>query len=165
MIMTTTKQEFVKTFLPDTVTSINFAQIDMDISDLSLADILRNVNKTFPKNSRIRNAIASGTHAVGILCKTELLYPINGLLLIVTGDDTQIEILSKNYIVIAVQEDQITNDTQITDIINGITKYIIHSFKDSIDKFEEFYVKFIYDEHEMEDDYDVECSSVYDKYL
>lgn len=150
--MTTSKQEFVKTFLPDTVESINFAQIDLDISDLSLADVLRNANKTFPKNSRIRNAITSGHHAVGILCKTELLYPLSGILLIITGNDTEIEIVSRNYIVIAVQEDSITNDDDIKVILDDITKYIVTSFKDSIEKFEEFYVKFIYDAYEMECD-------------
>ena len=162
---TTSKQEFIRTFLPHTVKNINFAQIDLDISDLSLADILRNVNKTFPRNSKIRNSIASGSHAVGILCKTELLEPLSGLLLIVTGDDTRIEIVSKNYIVIAVQEDMITNDDSIKHIIDGITKYIIASFKDSIVKFNDFYVKYIYDQYEMEIDGDNENIDVYSKYL
>lgn len=162
--MTSTKHEFVKTFLPESVKDINFAQIDMDISDLSLADILRNVNSTFPKNSRIRNAIASGTHAVGILCKTELLDPISGLLLIVTGDDTPIEVVSRNYIVIAVSEERINSDEDIYHIIDSITKYIILSFKDSITKFEEFYAKYIYDQFEMETD-EEEYASIYSKYF
>lgn len=162
--MTTSKHEFVKTFLPETVRDINFAQIDMDISDLSLADVLRNINKTFPKNSRIRNAIASGTHAVGILCKTELLDPLSGLLLIITGDDTPIEVVSRNYIVIAVSEDRITSDEDIYHIIDSITKYIIVSFKDSIAKFEEFYAKFIYDQFEMETD-EAEYDTIYSKYF
>ena len=160
----TTKQDFIRTFLPDNVRNINFAQINLDISDLSLADILRNANKTFPRNSRIRNAIASGSHAVGILCKTELLEPLSGLLLIITGDETHIEIVSRNYVVIAVQEDKITNDDDIKHIIDSITKYIITSFKDSIVKFNDFYVKFVYDQYEMEVDND-EYNSVYDKYL
>ena len=160
----TTKQDFIRTFLPDNVRNINFAQINLDISDLSLADILRNANKTFPRNSRIRNAIASGSHAVGILCKTELLEPLSGLLLIITGDETHIEIVSRNYVVIAVQEDRITNDDDIKHIIDSITKYIITSFKDSIAKFNDFYVKFVYDQYEMEVDND-EYNSVYDKYL
>jgi len=160
----TTKQDFIRTFLPDNVRNINFAQINLDISDLSLADILRNANRTFPQNSRIRNAIASGSHAVGILCKTELLEPLSGLLLIITGDETHIEIVSRNYVVIAVQEDKITNDDDIKHIIDSITKYIITSFKDSIVKFNDFYVKFVYDQYEMEVDND-EYASVYDKYL
>lgn len=162
---TTSKQDFIRTFLPSKINNINFAQIDMDISDLSLADIMRNVNKTFPKNTRIRNAIASGTHAVGILCKTELLEPLSGLLLIITGDDTVIELVSRNYIVISVQEDLITDDESIKHVIDGITKYIITSFKDSIVKFNDFYVKYIYDEYEMELDSNEDYATVYDKYL
>lgn len=150
--MTTTKQEFVKSFLPESVKSINFAQIDLDISDLSLADVLRNANTTFPQNTRIRNAIASGTHAVGILCKTETLDPLAGILLIITGNDTDIEIVSKNYVVISIQEEAITDDDRINQAINSITKYIVTEFKDSIEKLEEFYVKYVYDEHEQEID-------------
>lgn len=165
--MTTSKQDFVRTFLPETVENINFAQIDLDITDLSLADVFRNANRTFPKNSRIRNAIASGTHAVAILCKTELLYPLSGILLIITGNDTKIEIVSKNYVVIAVQEDHITNDDDIKFIIDGITKYIIVSFKDGIEKFHEFYAKFVYDEHEMEleEDDNISENDIYQRYL
>ena len=158
---TTSKQEFVKTFLPETIENINFAQIDMDITDLSLADVLRNVNKSFPLNTRIRNAIKSGTHAIGVLCKTELLYPISGLLLIVTGDSIDIEIISKNYIVISVQEDDITDDDKINHILEGITKYIILEFKDTIAKFREFYAKFIYDAYEMEAEFD-DATDLYD---
>lgn len=150
MVIPNSKESFVKTFLPDSIKDINFAQIDMDITDLALADILRNINKTFPKNSHIRNAIASGNHAVGILCKTELLYPLSGLLLIVTGDDTLIELISKNYLVISVQEDDITDDEKIKNVLDNITKYIIVEFKDTIEKFHEFYAKFVYDEYEME---------------
>jgi len=155
-VLTTSKEDFIKTFLPDSIKDINFAQIDMDITDLSLADILRNVNKTFPQNSRIRNAIKSGNHAIGVLCKTELLYPLSGLLLIVTGDDTSVEVISKNYIVITVQEDSITDDEKIKHILDGITKYIIVEFKDTIAKFREFYAKYIYDIYEMESEFDEE---------
>ena len=163
----TTKQEFVKKFLPDSVENINFVQIDLDISDLSISDILRNVNRTFPKNSRTRNMIASGTYAVGILCKSELLYPLSGLLLIITGGDNKIEIVSRNYIVIGVQEDMITNDDNIKRVIDGITRYLIESFKDSFDAFNEFYVKYVYDQYEMEAyrDEDEEAMNKYAKYL
>lgn len=165
--MVTNKQEFVKTFLPEKIENISFAQIDMDITDLSLADILRNVNKTFPQNTRSRNAIASGTMAVGILCKTELLYPLAGLLLIITGDENEIEIVSKNYVVISVQEDMITNDDDIKHILDGITKYIISSFRNCIEKFNEFYIKFVYDAYELEleeDNYtDEEIEALYNK--
>ena len=164
--MTTTKQEFVKTFLPESVRDISFAQIDLDITDLSLADVLRNVNRTFPENSRTRNAISSGQFAVGVLCKTELLYPLSGILLIVTGDDTEIEIVSKNYVVIGVSEDSIKTNDDIHHILDSITKYLIVSFRNSIVKFNEFYSKFVYDAYEMEaeeleDDY---INELYERY-
>lgn len=148
--MIQTKQEFVKTFLPDSYETIHFAQIDLDISDLSLADVLRNVNKTFPTNTRNRNRIASANLAVGILCTTELLDPLSGLLLIITDEDTEIEIVSANYMVIAVPESKIKNDEDIKEVIDMVTKYLLESFKDGLLKFNEFYVKFIYDPYEME---------------
>lgn len=164
--MTTTKQEFVRTFLPESVRDISFAQIDLDITDLSLADVLRNINRTFPENSRTRNAMISGQFAVGVLCKTELLYPISGILLIVTGDDAEIEIVSKNYVVIGVSEDRIKTNDDIHHVLDSITKYLIVSFRNSILKFNEFYSKFVYDAYEMEaeeleDDY---INQLYAKY-
>lgn len=154
--MIDSKQEFLRTFLPKEVKDIHYAQIDLDINDLSLADILRNVNTTFPKNSRSRNAIASNELAVGILCKSEYLYPLSGLLVIVTGDDTDIQIVSKNYIVIAVSESKIESDEEIKIVIDHISKYIIKEFKNSLEDFNSFYVKYIYDEDEQyltEDEY------------
>lgn len=150
------KQEFVRTFLPDSVRDINFAQIDLDITDLSLADVMRNVNKTFPKNTRVRNAMASGQYAVGVLCKSESLYPLSGLLLIITGNDTRFEIVSKNHIVINVQEDDIVDDEHIKVVLDKITRYIITSFRDTIPKFDDFFVRFVYDPYEMESDSDEE---------
>lgn len=159
----TSKEDFVRSFLPDTVREIKFASIDLDITDLSLADVLRNVNKTFPKNSKMRNLIAAGVYAVGILCRTELLYPLNGLLLIITGNDTKIEIVSKKYIVISISEDRLFNNDDIHTVIDKITKYIIVSFRDSIAQFNEFYAKFVYDEYEDDDDYDID-PEIYKRY-
>lgn len=147
--MIESKQEFIKTFLPYDIEDINYAQIDLDVSDLSIADILRNVNTTFPKNSRNRNKIASGNLAIAILCKSELLYPMDGLLLIISNDESKIELVSKNYIVLVISEDKITNDDDIKEVVDHITKYIVSQFKDSLEDFNKFYVKFIYDEDEM----------------
>ena len=151
--MTTTKQEFIRSFLPESVKDISFAQIDLDITDLSLGDILRNVNRTFPQNTRNRNAMKSGQFAVGILCKTELLYPISGLLLIITSEDVDIEIISKNYIVIAVPEDRIVKDEFIASVLDSITRYIILNFRDCIGNLAEFYAKFVYDPSEEDEDF------------
>jgi hypothetical protein len=163
--MTATKQDFIKTFLPNSVSDIKFAQINLDITDLSLADILRNVNKTFPQNTRTRNSLANGSSALGILCKSELLDPLSGLLLIITGGECNIEIISKNYIVIGVPEDRIAKEDDIKMIIDGITKYMILTFKDSFQEFNKFYAKYVYDEYEMEKNTDDEEDPLYERYI
>ena len=43
--MIQSKEEFIRSFLPDEVENIELTQINMDITDLGLADILRNLNK------------------------------------------------------------------------------------------------------------------------
>jgi hypothetical protein len=148
--MVSNKNEFIKTFLPHNVAEISFAQIDLDISDLSISDILRNINKAFPKNSRNRNSITSGNMIVSVLCKSELLYPVSGLLLVVAGSDINIELISKNYIIISVSEDKITNDDNIKLILDNITKYLVGNFKDILKNFNDFYIKFVYDLYENE---------------
>lgn len=152
--MVTNKKEFIRKFLPEKIEDISFAQIDMDITDLAIADVLRNINTTYPKNSRIRNAIIGGRVAVGVLCKTELLDPLLGVLLIVTNGENPINIVSKNYIVISVSEERIINNDEIKIVLDDITRYIIKEFKFSIPKFKEFYVKFVYDPYEEESEFD-----------
>lgn len=146
--MVSNKHEFIKTFLPSNIDDISFAQIDLDISDLAIADILRNINKVFPKNSRNRNSIASGNMIVAVLCKSELLYPISGLLLLVTDSEINLELVSKNYIIISVPEGNITNDDDIKLVLTNVTKYLIGNFKDTLKNFNDFYVKFVYDMYE-----------------
>jgi len=143
------KQDFLRAFLPDEVEDIHYAQIDLDVNDLSLADVLRNINTAFPKNSRSRNAIASNKLAIAVLCKSEYLYPLSGLLIIVAGDDVDIQIVSKNYIVIAASESRIETDEEIKVVVDHLSKYIIKEFKNSLEDFNSFYAKYIYDEDEQ----------------
>lgn len=150
MIMT--KTDFIKSFLPEKITDVSYAQVDMDVTDLSIADILRNANKTYPVNTRSRNSIASGQLAIGILCKTETLDPLLGLLLVITDDENVIEIVSRNYIVISIPESKISNDEEIAEVIEKITVYLLKSFKDSIQDFHGFYVKYLYDAYELRED-------------
>lgn len=155
-----TKEEFLKTFLPESVKEIIFTQINLDITDLSLADILRNIDSTYPKNTRKRNAIASGTMAIGVLCKTETLDPMQGIFILIGGGDLNIQIVSKRYIVLYVHESKITSDRLINGAIQKITDALVEIFKDDIDNLGEFYRKFIYDPYSDEDhvdDYSIEA--------
>ena len=162
--MIASKKDFITTFLDDKIEDVSFVQIDMDISDLSIGDILRNINQTFPQNSRSRNKIINGEFAVAVLCRSELLEPLNGLLIIVASDGTNIEIVSKNHIVISVSESKICTDPDIVGVIDGIEKYIIKMFKNTLREFTSFFVKFVYDpteDFELEEEED----RIYSKYL
>lgn len=149
--MICSKEEFLRTFLPDSIQEIDFAQINLDITDLSISDILRNIDKNYPPNSRKRNAISSGTMAVGILCRTETLDPMQGIFLLIGGDDLEIQLVSKRYLVIYVSEEQITNDKDILTVIKKITDALVSIFKDDIRNLGDFYRRFIYDPYEQED--------------
>lgn len=148
--MITNKKEFIKSFLPKKIEDISFAQIDMDVTDLGLADILRNINGTYPQNCRVRNATINGRVAVGVLCKSELLYPLSGIVVIITNGEELIRIVSRNYIVFSISEERIRDDDLIKQVLDELTIYIIKEFKFTIEKFTDFYVKFVYDPYEEE---------------
>ena len=84
--MIQSKEEFIRSFLPDEVENIELTQINMDITDLGLADILRNLNKMYPYNTRSRNSIISGKTVVGVLCRTQTLSPLSGLFILICAD-------------------------------------------------------------------------------
>lgn len=141
----------LKDILPESVTNVHMAIVDMDITLLSIADILRNINRSFPKNTTSRNAIANGQMAVAVLCKTDLLKPLSGLIIVVTADDTQVKIKSKNYVVLAVSEQTISNADRIMDMLDRFTTYLIQNYGALVPSFEKFYTLFVYDAYEMEE--------------
>lgn len=155
-LMVYNKQEFIRAYLNDKIEEISFAQIDLDISDLSVSDILRNINTTYPSNTRCRNQISSGQLAVAVLCKSEFIYPMKGLLIIVVNSDKPIELISKDYIVMTVSDSDITTDESIVNIIKGLTDYLIENFQNVFENFQEFYLRYVYDpqeDSEWEEDY------------
>jgi hypothetical protein len=119
-------------------------QIDLDITDLSIADILRNINRTLPVNSRIRNSIASGLYAVVIMCKSELLDPLNGMLIIVTNNDEAISVVSKDYIVLTLPEERLSTEASIKTLVDDITEYLIKEYRFILSDFNSYYCKYIY---------------------
>lgn len=144
------KDEFIKMFLPDTVEDIRYTMINMDITDLGIGDILRNLNTAYPLNGRERNNIISGKTVVCIKCKSELIEPLNGLILIVTNDTDNANhtITSKNYIVAVINEEKIRTEEGITLLLHDLSKYMIHEYKDIVNDFNSLYVKFVYDSDE-----------------
>lgn len=152
--MVQTKQDFIKSFLPDQVENIELTQINLDATDLGLADILRNLNEIYPANSRTRNAIESGSTVIGVLCKTETLNPMQGLFVLVGADHLEFELVSTNYIIICISEKTLRKQESILDAIDNLTSYLIKNYKDTIPNLADFYRKFIYDMSEDEDDSD-----------
>jgi hypothetical protein len=153
--MINNKQEFLRKFIPDKVQNIEYTQINIDTADLSIADILRNINKIYPKNSRNRIAIESGLLVVGVLCKTETLYPYKGLFLLITENGLDINIVSSDYIVMSISEGRICSEDLISDLIDDITNYMIANYSDTLRDFKDFYRKYVFNEAELYDEDDL----------
>ena len=156
--MIQSKEEFIRSFLPDEVENIELTQINMDITDLGLADILRNLNKMYPYNTRSRNSIISGKTIIGVLCKTETLYPLSGLFVIIGADHLmdKFEMMSTNYLVLCLSEKTMRSDDSINNAIYNFTEYLIQNYRDTIKNLASFYRQFIYDPSELvdsDDDY------------
>lgn len=151
--MIESKEEFLRTFLPDSVEDIMITTIDLDATDLSIADILRNVNTIFPENSRARNAIASGRLVIGIKCRSKYLKPLSGLFLLIRGEKIDTPFVSKNHIVLSISEDNLYSDDDIVSVTNGIAKYLISEFAHCLGTFTELYTRYIYNEDEQNAEY------------
>ena len=147
------KVEFIEKFLPETVRNLDYTTINLDLSDLSLADILRNLNTIYPINSRNRNAIASGNMVICVLCKTETIEPMKGIFLVLTNEELELRLYSTDYIIFTISENCITDDDKISEIIMDATAYLANNFDGIIPNLADFYRKYVYDPYE-DDDYD-----------
>ncbi len=147
------KKEFIRECFPDLrIEDIHFTQIDLEITDLSIADVLRNVNKVFPTNSIDRNKIATGQKVIAILCKSKYLFPLSGVMIIIARDDITLNIISKNYIVISVSESAIKNSSDIAEVVNSVSSYFVKEYADVIENLKDFYIRYLYDKDSDEDD-------------
>ena len=151
--MIQSKEEFIKSFLPDEVEKIELTQINMDITDLRLADILRNLNKLYPYNTRSRNAIISGKTVVGVLCRTDTLSPLSGLFILICADHLidKFEMMATNYLVLCLSEKTMRSDDEINKAISGLTNYLVVNYRDTIKNISDFYRRFVYDPSEMDE--------------
>ena len=146
------KYSMLREIFPEDIKQVHFANVDMDVTMLSIADILRNINRSFPTNTSARNAMANGTMAVAVLCRTKLLKPVKGLIIVVTRDSSEINIRSKDYVVLGISENTISSDVKIMDMLDKFTTYLIKNYGDIITSFKEFYTLYVYDAYELEDE-------------
>ena len=148
------KKEFIREYFPDLrIEDIHFTQIDLEITDLSIADVLRNINIVFPINSIDRSKIANGQKVIAILCKSKYLFPLSGVMLIVAREDIQMNIISKNYIVISISESAITNGEDIIEVVDSISTHFINEYSESIESLKDFYVRYLYNSEDDDDEY------------
>lgn len=137
-------EEIKNTFLPK-CRDVKFTQIDLDISDLGVADILRNINKLFPKHSRAHQQILNGDLSLIIKCVSEYLSPMDGLVLIITNDNKTLNITARNHIVAVISVDKISDDEEVKNIMKDFLSYILKEYRNSLDDLNAFCVKYIYD--------------------
>ena len=143
------KNSTLRSILPPEVKEMDHTQINLDTTDWSLADILRNLNKLYPVNTRNRNKIQDGEMILSVLCKSETLYPYAGLFLIIGKKDLDIDIISKNFIVLTISEMRIRNDLSISELMEDITRFLINHYQKSLKNLPDFYRKYVYDETEL----------------
>lgn len=141
------KKDFIRQFLPKTIEDIHIVQIDLDITGLTLCDILRNINTTFPLNGRNRAEIIQGTKAVMVVAKSALIEPFAGIILLV-GHDIDIKVRSKNYLIIAVDEIEIREEQNLSDLNIDIMVYIADAMKGIVPNFLEFSNRCLYYDYE-----------------
>ena len=151
--MIQTKEEFIRSFLPDEVENIELTQINMDITDVGLADILRNLNKLYPYNTRSRNAIISGKTVVGVLCRTETLAPLSGLFVLICADQLidKFEIMATNYLVLCLSEKTMRSEEKIDNAIYNLTDYLVNNYSETIRNLADFYRRFVYNPSELDE--------------
>ena len=141
------KKKFLKEFLPDSVEDLQLIHIDLEMTGLTLVDILRNINKAFPQNSKDRYAMIDGKKLIAVICKSDLIYPISGIILLV-GGDLDIKIQSKNYVLISVNEADIASEDRLNSINNDIMVYLAKMLMPNVKAFNDFSNRSLYNDYE-----------------
>lgn len=150
------KKSFLKAFFPESVEDIQLTTLDLDTTNLTIADIMRNINKTYPINSRDRFDIIDGRKIIAVICKSDLISPANGIILIF-GHNVPVQTVSKNYVLITIDEADIRDESTINSINNDIIIYLAKLFRGGVRNFDEFFNRYLYNDYErlqFEDDYD-----------
>ena len=138
------KRKFIADFIPG-AKDISIVTINLDSTDFTFGDVLRNVNRAYPITGRERNKIISGEHAVALILKSKYLDPLSGIVFIICNDSEKINIISRNYIVISISESSIRNPDDLTTTIDSLGDYFREHYQYDIEHFEELYKRYVYD--------------------
>lgn len=142
------KKAFIKTFFPDTVEDIQLVYMNLDQNKLTFCDILRNINRYFPSNSKDRNDMRDGKKVVAVICRSDLIEPLNGIVLLISHD-VQIRAESKSYVLISIDEEDIATEDSLNDVNEEITVYLAKLIREAVVNFDEFYLRHIYNDYEL----------------
>ena len=66
----------------------------------------------------------------------------------ITDDKIELNAFSKKYLVFAINEKSISDEDDILNMINRLTKYLVRYSRNEILKLQDFFVKFVYDPEE-----------------
>ena len=152
------KKKFIKSFFPPTVTDVQVVHMDLDQTGLTLCDILRGINTVFPEHSSGRYDMIDGRKVVAVICRSDLIEPINGIILL-GSHGAEIQTSSLSYILITVDEEDIKDEDSLNSINNSISMYLAKELRNKVANFDEFYIKYIYNDYEdrqYDDDYEDE---------
>lgn len=141
------KKAFLLSLMNPRPEAIELVQIDLDIADITLCDVLRNFNNLFPENCRARYEIRDGHKVYAIICKSDMLQPLNGIVILI-GHDPTLNAECRNYLILSIDEMDITSEDKINRLNEGITKYMISTVAEHIPEFEKFYCRYMYNDYE-----------------
>ena len=141
------KKKFLMRFLPESVEDLKVIHIDLELTGLTLCDILRNINKSFPKNSKDRYDMMDGKKLIAVICKSDLLYPVSGIILLV-GGNLDIRIKSRNYVLISVNEADIVDEETLDHVNTDIMVYLAKTLMPYVKAFNEFSNRSLYNDYE-----------------
>lgn len=146
------KKAFILSLLTPQPKDIEIVQIDMETADITICDIFRNFNKLFPINCRERYDIKTGDKVYAIICKSELIAPLSGIIFII-GHGCEVNMSSKNYLIMSIDEANIDTEDKMNKVNDVITEYMISSISKYVPEFEKFYCRYVYNDYEEELEY------------
>lgn len=142
------KKGFILGLLNPQPKDIDLIQIDLDTDDITISDVFRNFNKLFPTNCRERYEIRNGYKVYAIICKSELLSPLTGIVFII-GHNCEANVTSRNYLVMSIDESAIETEDKINKLNDAITDYMLSTVVECIPDFEKFYCRYVYNDYEQ----------------
>lgn len=137
--------EEIRKIFPNTVRDVKVVSIDLDFTGMSVADILRNLNKSYPRIGHERGMMKTGKMVVCVLTKSELLYPYKGIVFMITNDQMEISAFTKKYLIFVIDQEDLSDEDSILNIVDRLTRYLVKYTKNEILKLQDFFVKYVYD--------------------